>query len=274
MQKLHFISGLPRSGSTLLSAILKQNPRFTAGISDPLADITNNIISTINGAVGMNVQVPPDKQREIIRIMFDTFYNHSNQVCFNTNRGWTAQTALLRDLFPTSKMIVCIRDVGWVLDSFEQLQAKNPYTLKPIYNHQNLVSVYDRTRMLMGDMPNFGGYVMSPLYNTKQSMYSNEKDMLCVVEYDQLVKNPKESMQQIYQFLNESWYEHDFNNVEDSYDEFDEHTKIKGLHTIKKVVEYTPRKPILPEDLWTQYSALSYWKNNFDHIKKQMYWVK
>ena len=28
MKKLNFISGLPRSGSTLLSAILKQNPRF------------------------------------------------------------------------------------------------------------------------------------------------------------------------------------------------------------------------------------------------------
>jgi sulfotransferase len=25
---IHFISGLPRSGSTLLAAILRQNPRF------------------------------------------------------------------------------------------------------------------------------------------------------------------------------------------------------------------------------------------------------
>lgn len=28
---MHFISGLPRSGSTLLAAILRQNPRFGAG---------------------------------------------------------------------------------------------------------------------------------------------------------------------------------------------------------------------------------------------------
>jgi hypothetical protein len=28
-RRLHFISGLPRSGSTLLSAILRQNPRFS-----------------------------------------------------------------------------------------------------------------------------------------------------------------------------------------------------------------------------------------------------
>jgi sulfotransferase len=31
--RLHFISGLPRSGSTLLAALLRQNPRFSAGMS-------------------------------------------------------------------------------------------------------------------------------------------------------------------------------------------------------------------------------------------------
>ncbi len=34
--RYHFISGLPRSGSTLLAAILRQNPRFHAGISSSL----------------------------------------------------------------------------------------------------------------------------------------------------------------------------------------------------------------------------------------------
>jgi sulfotransferase len=231
------------------------------------------MLSTIHSSVGMAGQVPINKQREIIQNMFSTFYNTGNEVCFNTNRGWTSKTPLVKDVFPASKIIVCIRDLGWILDSFEQLHAKNPYTLKPLYHHQDLGSVYERTRMLMGDIPNFGGYVMGPLANTKQSMYSNEKDMLCVVEYDSLAKHPKESMQKIYQFLNEPWFEHDFNNVEDSYDEFDEQAKIKGLHKIAKVVEYKQRRPILPEDLWGQYSSMSYWKNNFEHIKKQLCWI-
>ena len=33
---IHFISGLPRSGSTLLAAILRQNPRFHAGMTSPV----------------------------------------------------------------------------------------------------------------------------------------------------------------------------------------------------------------------------------------------
>ena len=33
---IHFISGLPRSGSTLLAAILRQNPRFYAAMTSPV----------------------------------------------------------------------------------------------------------------------------------------------------------------------------------------------------------------------------------------------
>ena len=37
--RLHFISGLPRSGSTLLAALLRQNPRFSAGMSSPVYNL-------------------------------------------------------------------------------------------------------------------------------------------------------------------------------------------------------------------------------------------
>ena len=33
---IHFISGLPRAGSTLLAALLRQNPRFSAGMTSPV----------------------------------------------------------------------------------------------------------------------------------------------------------------------------------------------------------------------------------------------
>ena len=36
---IHFISGLPRSGSTLLAGILRQNPRFHAGMTSPVGSM-------------------------------------------------------------------------------------------------------------------------------------------------------------------------------------------------------------------------------------------
>jgi len=274
MKKYHFISGLPRSGSTLLSSILKQNPRFTASISDPLESYVGSILTQTQSGVGMESMVSIDKRRTIIQGLFDSFYKDDTEVCFNTNRGWSADTALLADVFPNFKMIVCLRDIPWILDSFEQLNAKNPYTIKALYNHQSGLTVYERTHMLMGNIPNMAGYVSGPLYMLKQSMFSNEKNHILFVEYDSMVKNPLNTMKQIYQFLGEEWYEHDFNNVEDSYDEFDEQVKIKGLHTIRKKVEYKQRQSILPGDLWAQYGEYTFWNNSqFEQVKKTLNWV-
>lgn len=268
----YFISGLPRSGSTLLSSILNQNPRFSAGISDPLHSYVHSIIRDTNTSVGMEAAVSIEKRRELIRDLFNSFYQHDNEVCFNTNRGWCSDTALLKDLYPNFKMIVCLREVPWILDSFEQLNAKNPYTIKALYHHQELGNVHDRCRMLMGEIPNFGGYVHGPLINVQQSMFSNELKQICFVEYDTLVKNPEFSMRQIYNFLNEPWFDHDFNNVEASYDEFDAQAKIVGLHTVRKRVEYISRPSILPGELWDAYSPKSFWRHNFSQ-RPLLNWV-
>lgn len=273
MNKIHFISGLPRAGSTLLSAILKQNPRFTASISDPVLEFVKGITTTVNAAVGMRSHVSEEKQKDLMRGIVDAYYQNSTDVVFNTNRGWCANTSLVRQLYPDSKIIVCIRDVPWILDSFEKLNAKNPFTIKPLYNHQDLGTVYERTRMLMGEYPNHAGYVLGPLTNVKQSLYSADREIVCVVDYDALTRNTRDTMQRIYNFIGEPWYEHNFDNVEDSYDEFDEQAKITGLHTVRRKVEYVTRKPILPEDLWQQYAGQSFWKYNFDHIKRQLTWI-
>lgn len=271
MKKYNFISGLPRSGSTLLSSILNQNPRFTAGISDPLQAYTHSIIRDTAASVGMSAAVPVEKRADIIRGLFDTFYKNDNEVCFNTNRGWAGDTHLLADLFPNFKMIVCLRDVPWVLDSFEVLNSKNPYTIKALYHHIDTANVYERTNILMGAVPNLAGYVSGPVFNARASMFSAQKNQICYVEYDNLAKNPLTTMKQIYEFLEEPWFEHDFNNVEVSYDEYDEQTNIKGLHTIRKKVEYIERKTILPDDIWASHNSATFWKNNFD--KSGLNWV-
>lgn len=273
MKRYHFISGLPRSGSTLLSSILKQNPNFTAGISDPLLSYAGSIIRDTNSAVGMDAAVPIEKRRELIRGLFDRFYQHDNEVCFNTNRGWAGCTSLLKDLYPDFKIIVCLRDVPWILDSFEQLNSKNPYTIKALYHHQELGTVHERSQMLMGEIPNFAGYVRGPLMNVQQSMYSNEYKHLCFIDYETLVKNPYNAMKEIYEFLGEPWYEHDFSNVEDSYDEFDEQAKIKGLHTVRREVKFIERKSVLPQELWNQYSGFSFWKDQNIEQFRNLNWI-
>ena len=49
MKSYYFISGLPRSGSTLLSGILKQNPDFYADIASPVQGIATNTVDFMTG---------------------------------------------------------------------------------------------------------------------------------------------------------------------------------------------------------------------------------
>ena len=263
----HFISGLPRSGSTLLSSILNQNPRFYASISDCVQQYAHAIIRETEASVGVPVLVPPAKRIEVIRGIFDSYYSDKSEVCFNTNRGWSGDTAFLKQIYPDFKMIVMLRDVRWVLNSFEVLHQKTPLTLKPLYHNQDVQSVYDRTQMLMGDIPNFGGYVSGPLAGVNASFASAEKDNILYVTYAALVKQPEKTLKAIYAFLGETYYQHDFNNVAASYDEFDAHAKIQGLHTIRKAVAAKKQPVLIPPDLWEKYASANSWL----HINKSKY---
>ncbi|MEH1864722.1 MAG: hypothetical protein V7K69_06870 [Nostoc sp.] len=46
--KMHFISGLPRSGSTLLGALLRQNPWFHASMTSPVGGMVNPMLEAMS----------------------------------------------------------------------------------------------------------------------------------------------------------------------------------------------------------------------------------
>ena len=66
-RKFHFISGLPRSGSTLLAAILNQNPRFRAGMTSPLADIMGVVMAEASSKNDFSFDVSDDQRVAMLR---------------------------------------------------------------------------------------------------------------------------------------------------------------------------------------------------------------
>lgn len=257
MKQYHFISGLPRSGSTLLSTILNQNPEFYASISGPLARFSRAIIQESSAQGGYKLQCPEQTRKKIISGIFDNYYEDKNaQHVFDTNRGWTLLTPLLKELNPDFKMIVCVRSVNWILDSFEQLVRKNALSLTSMFSPDENINVYSRANTLMrGDRP--VGFAFEGL---KQAITSNEKSNLYIMEYDKLAKRPEQTLKEIYSFLGIEYFKHDFNNVAASYDEFDDEVTLRGLHTTRKTVSYVERTPIIPPDLWQQYSNYEIWR--------------
>jgi sulfotransferase len=251
----HFITGLPRSGSTLISSILLQNPKFHADITDPVATIVKGMLETIGNEPGMRATVPTDRKINMIQGMFDGFYKNINKpVIFNTNRAWTLLTPHIKEIYPKSKLIVCVRDINRILDSFEVAHRKNPLSFNTVGGGPGR-SVYDRVEDLMDAK----GIVGFPYIGIKQAITSNEKDKLLLIEYDKLCKNPKSIMQAVYAFLQEPYYDHDFDNVEASWDDYDAEIGIK-LHQVRKKVEFVQRQFILPPDILQKYANMEVWR--------------
>jgi sulfotransferase len=254
-KKYHFITGLPRSGSTLLSSILRQNPRFHSSITDPLATFVKGTIETLSSEPGMKSEVPIERRKNLIKGMFDGYYREiEKEVIFNTNRGWTFLTYVMSDIYPQAKYIVCVRDINRVLDSFEIAHRKNPLSPSTVSGGPGK-SVYNRVDSFMDEK----GIVGFPYIGIKQAITGNEKNKLILIEYDQLCKNPQQTLSSIYAFLGEQNYEHNFEDVEAHWDEYDSEIGIK-LHQVRKKVEFIPREFILPPDILKKYANMEVWR--------------
>ena len=255
-KQYYFITGLPRSGTTLLSAILNQNPRFQASISGPLARFSRAIIDQSSAQSGYRHHCDVDKRMSIIKGIFDNYYDQDKEVFFDTNRGWTLLLPLLKTLFPYTKALVCVRDIVQVLDSFENLYRKNPLDKQLMIPDEYSATVYSRCDYLMREDMTVGFAYLG----LKEAITGNERSSLMLVEYEQLCRNPQGMMTAIYNFIDQPQFIHDFDNVESSYDEFDADVNVKGLHTTRKRVEYLPRTLILPPDIQNKFSNMEVWR--------------
>ena len=254
----HFIAGLPRSGSTLTAALLRQNPRFHAGMSSPLAGLFEGIIGQVSAGSELSTLVNQDQRARILRGLFHSYYaDVEHPVIFDTNRSWTAQLPALMKLFPDAKLICTVRNVAWVMDSLERQFRENAFENTRLFNGGERCTVYTRVDALAG-AKRLVGYSWQAL---REACYSEYADRLVLVDYNLLTARPAEVMELLYEFLGEEKYEHDFDGVEYDAPAFDAQLGIDGLHRVHPRVEPRPRKTILPPDLFERYAQLSFWQD-------------
>ncbi len=256
MRKYHFIAGLPRSGSTLLSAILNQNPRFSAGIRSPLEDLAHRIIR--GSSDEFRTVMTDGKIEGMIKGMFESYYSDKDkEIIFDTNRGWMLRAPLIKKLFPKAKMILCVRDIVGILNSFEKLHRKNPLRMTRMYDEKLGMNVVARASTLMGE-----GGVVTAAYNAMIQYLTTDEAF--ILEYKDLAEKPEATMRKLYAYLGEDYFEHDFENVESSSEEYDMDLNTPGLHTTRKKVELIKESSVLPVGLIKQFTPeipLEFWRN-------------
>lgn len=260
MRKIHFISGLPRSGSTLLTAIFRQNPNFQARMSSPVSHIYEAVLRAMTPENKFSIFIDEDQKSRLLKGIFDSYYADipPEKALFDTNRDWTGKISGISHLFPDSKIICCVRDVAWIIDSFERLVQKNPFDLSRLFNFDPTWSVYDRAYSLMSPK----GAVGRPLNFLKEAYSGEESGRLLFIDYEKFTRSPQETLKKLYHSLGEPVFEHDLENLTYTEGEFDAHIGLKNMHTIDSPVAFRPRKTILPPDLFKVYEPLNFWRHS------------
>lgn len=260
MERLHFLSGLPRSGSTLLAAILRQNPSVRAGMSSPVA----SLVLALQRQMSQENEAAPfitDEQRAgVLRGAIAGYYDvaAADRTVIDTNRLWCAKLPLLARLYPEAKVVACVRDVSWIMDSFEQLARANPLQPSRIYNFEAGSTVYSRTGALAAS----GGAVGFALDALREGFYAAEaQGRLMLLTYETLTADPTRALSAVVSFLELAPFRYDFERVTFDAEAFDQRIGAPGLHHVGQRVEARARKSVLPPGLFAQFAGDGFWRN-------------
>jgi len=257
-KKFHLISGLPRSGSTLLSAILRQNPEFHADITSPVCHLFNVSQLSLSAKTEYYPIITEGFRKALLRSVFETYYEEiapEKSVVFDTNRTWTARLSALTGLFPGIRVICCVRNIPMILNSIEQIVQRNAFDTSRMFDFDPSTNIYGRVESLMG----LKGLVGVALNSLKQAFYGEQSGKIMIVRYESLIRNPGEVIGRIYEFIEEPIYTHDYDNVAFNSDKFDFYLGTPGLHRVRPKVSVESRKMVIPTDLVNRFSNLEFW---------------
>lgn len=165
---------------------------------------------------------------------------------------------LLAEQFPEAKVIACVRNVAWVMDSLERRFRANPYEITRLFGdgvERN--TVYSRVETL-GQRNRLVGYPWTAL---KEAFYGEYASRLLIIDYDLLAQAPQKVMPLLYSFIDEPLFDHDFEAVSYEAAQFDAALGVHGLHTVRSKVELQKRRTVLPPDLFAQFNELAFWQN-------------
>jgi len=266
VKKFFFISGLPRSGSTLLCNILAQNTdlfvsKSTSGCHDILFNIRNQWDKLIeHQAEGVDYS----QLRRVLESVLNNYHTTDKNIIIDKGRGWLSLIEMLIFILGhMPKIIVPVRNISEILSSFEKLWRQNTGFSEWDFEREN----YFKAQTTEGrcEILSTGNEPVGLAYNrVKDAINRGYKDNLLFVEFDSLTFDPKQTMQQISDYLEIPYFDYNFDNIEQYTQENDKEIhRIPNLHTIRPQILPVPHvsKEILGEFLTNKYANLEIWRN-------------
>jgi sulfotransferase len=263
----HFLSGLPRSGNTLLSAILNQNPDIYSSPISPVSEsMWNYKSSCYTEAINRNKE---NKLRSetFLYSFIDNFYKDIEKpTIIDREKMWgtPGNLELIKEyITPNPKIIFTVRNVLDIIASFVKMDAD--YIKKDIYNSEYFFANYRSEKdAVVEHLMAVNGDIDKALLSLASAFLPENKGMFHIVEYNDLVLKPEETMSGIYKFLELPEYQHNFNKIEKVEVDSDEAIGLpKSLHEIRNSLsQSTTNLDILSDYIKHKYSNMEFWRKD------------
>jgi len=112
----HFLAGLPRSGSTVLAALLNQHPSVHASGTSGMGELMFNTFQAWKNSSAEQAAPQPEQIKAVLRGIMDTKYSNVDKpVVIDKARNWAEAStiAVLKELLPYKpKIIATVRSIN------------------------------------------------------------------------------------------------------------------------------------------------------------------
>lgn len=223
-KQLHFLSGLPRSGSTVLAAILNQNPMTHVSTTSGLVHALDGVANTWHSAGLLNKNDSNhSKLAQTMRGMVDAFYEDTDKpVVIDKSRGWP---------------------IDQIMDAMGQVLNRPPRIIATVRSVPDCAASFIRIAKPT-DIDKFfaDGQLMDHLraaYISLKNGYDHCPENFLIVEYDDLIGNPAKELERVHTFLGLPPFAYDLANIDGSSvkeDDEDLHG-YAGMHDVKQVLQ-------------------------------------
>lgn len=263
MKNFLFLSGVPRSGSTVFATIISQNPNIYTTPTSPLLDFLLSSKPTWKEVSSFQKNNHPEQYKNIERGIINGCYEHIKQpFVLDKHRSWPKYSSYIEETFKIKPKIVCTtRRISEVLASFILIINKSKritYIDRELMNNSKPINNKTRCKLL------WENYISVPWKSLKIG-YETSLDSLCFIDYSEIIRSPKETLKKVYNFWGIEMYDnHSFTDLINPQPENDSAYGIDELHNIRKELkkQSPPPEEVLGKELCDYYDSLKleFWK--------------
>jgi len=257
---IHFVAGLPRSGSTLITNILKQNPEVHGESVSSLSSIFGSINASWSSMESNQEYNNTEAKVGVLKSVLQGYYSHIDKpIVVDKDRGWIPLLPQVEAILDRKvKIVVCVRNPAEILTSFEKLRKENPlFFTKADSSLREGSNIASRAYFYAGPEGPMG----LSHRNIKDAITMGYLDRFLFIDYNRFCNSPKSQTKRIYEFLELPKFEHDFEKIVQTEVYNDMAVGLPNLHKIKPSLDRTTVNCVeyLGLDIYEQYNREIFW---------------